>query len=149
MRRSLLNICAFLLVFSLCACSKIEEVDAKEVANQLFEYIEQGDYLSASALFCADEGDEKTLSEFLDETESEIGIDFQAGIQIEEYLDYHSAPDSYFGVTSGSFDIKAAIDGKEFVLYVGVLENEDAIECYQLIIYDEDKYYQFLCSHID
>ena len=35
-------------------------------------------------------------------------------------------------------------------MYVGVLENEDAIECFQLVvIYAENNVYQFLCDYID
>ena len=40
-----------LALFILSSCSKIEETNAKEVANQLFEHIENSDYPSASALF--------------------------------------------------------------------------------------------------
>ena len=133
----------------LSSCAKIEEAKAQEVVNQLFEYIEKGDYDSASALFCSNEDDGKTFSEFLDEVEIETGLDFQSNIEILEYSEYHSAPDSYFGVVCADFKVKAIVDGVEIMMYVGVLENEESIECYTLVIYTENNDYQFLCDYIN
>ena len=138
-----------LSLFMLSSCAKIEEPKAQEVVNQLFEYIEKGDYDSASALFCSNEDDGKTFSEFLDEVEIETGLDFQSNIEILEYSEYHSEPNSYFGVVCADFHIKAIVDGEEITMYVGVLENEDAIECCQLVIYAENNDYQFLCDYVD
>ena len=138
-----------LSLFMLSSCAKIEEAKAQEVVNQLFEYIEKGDYVSASALFCSNEDDGKTFSEFLDEIEIETGLDFQSNIEILEYSEYHSAPNSYFGVVCADFHIKAIVDGEEITMYVRVLENEDAIECCQLVIYAENNDYQFLCDYVD
>ncbi len=133
----------------LSSCAKIEEADAYKVVNQLFEYIEKGDYASASALFCANEDGGKTFSEFLDEVETEAELDLQSNIEILEYLEYYSAPNSYFGVVCADINLKAIIDGEEMMMNVGVLENEDSIECYQLIIYTTNNYYEFLCDYID
>ena len=143
---------AMLLIFALLvlsSCSKIEEANARGVANQLFEYIEKGDYTSASVLFCANEDDGKSFSEFLDEIEIEARLDFQSNIEILEYSEYYSSPNSYFGVVCANLNIKAIVDGKEMTMCVGVLESEDAIECYQLVIYTENNEYQFLCDYID
>ena len=136
-----------LAMFMLSSCSKIEETKAQTVANQLFEHIENGDYTSASALFCANEDDGKSFSEFLDEVEIETGLDFQSDIEILEYSEYHSAPDSYFGVVCADFKVKAIVDGVEIMMFVGVLENEESIECYTLVIYTENNDYQFLCDY--
>ena len=146
------KIILFVLILSLfvfSSCAKIEEPKAQEVANQLFEYIEKGDYSSASALFCANEDDGKSFSEYLDEVEIGTGLDFQSNIEILEYSEYHSASNSYFGVTCADFNVKAIVDGEEITMYVRVLENEDAIECCQLVIYAENNDYQFLCDYID
>ncbi len=130
--------------------SKIEKDDAMAVADQLFEYIEKGDYASASELFCANEDDDKSFSEFLDEVEIETGLDFQSNVEILEYSEYHSGPNSYFGVVSADFNVKAIVDGKEMTIHVGVLENEEKIECYQLVIYtDDNEYKEFSCHYID
>ena len=148
--KKLMTVVLILSLFMLSSCAKIEEAKAQEVVNQLFEYIEKGDYDSASALFCSNEDDGKTFSEFLDEVEIETGLDFQSNIEILEYSEYHSGPNSYFGVVSANFYIKAIVDGEEITMYVGVLENEDAIECFQLVvIYAENNVYQFLCDYID
>ena len=147
--KKLMFISLIFAILILSSCSKIEETDAKEVANQLFEHIENGDYSSASALFCANEDDGKSFSEFLDEVEIETGLDFQSDIEILEYSEYHSAPNSYFGVVCADFKVKAIVDGVEIMMFVGILENEDAIECCQLVIYAENNDYQFLCDYID
>ena len=147
--KKLMIVVLILSLFMLSSCAKIEEAKAQEVVNQLFEYIEKGDYDSASALFCAKEDGGKSFSEFLDEVEIETGLDFQSNIEILEYSEYHSAPNSYFGVVCADFHIKAIVDGEEITMYVGVLENEDAIECCQLVIYAENNDYQFLCDYID
>ena len=138
-----------LALFMLSSCAKIEEAKAQEVANQLFEYIEKGDYSSASALFCANEDDGKSFSEYLDEVEIGTGLDFQSNIEILEYSEYHSAPNSYFGVVCVDFNVKAIVDGEKMMMYIGVLKNEKSIECYQLVIYTENNDYQFLCDYID
>ena len=146
------KIILFVLILSLfvfSSCAKIEEPKAQEVANQLFEYIEKGDYSSASALFCANEDDGKSFSEYLDEVEIGTGLDFQSNIEILEYSEYHSAPNSYFGVVCADFNVKAIVDGEKMMMYIGVLKNEKSIECYQLVIYTENNDYQFLCDYID
>ena len=138
-----------LALFMLSSCAKIEEPKAQEVVNLLFEYIEKGDYASASALFCANEDDGKSFSEYLDEVEIETGLDFQSNIEILEYSEYHSASNSYFGVICADFNVEVIVDGKEMMINVGVLENEDSIECYLLVIHFENCDYQFLCDYID
>ena len=147
--KKLMFIALILALFMLSSCAKIEEAKAQEVVNQLFEYIEKGDYGSASVLFCAKEDGGKSFSEFLDEIEVETGLDFQSNIEILEYSEYHSAPDSYFGVICADFNVEAIVDGKEMMINVGVLENEDSIECYLLVIHFENCDYQFLCDYID
>jgi len=147
--KKLMTVVLILSLFMLSSCAKIEEAKAQEVVNQLFEYIKKGDYDSASALFCSNEDDGKTFSEFLDEVEIETGLDFQSNIEILEYSEYHSAPNSYFGVVCADFHIKAIVDGEEITMYVGVLENEESIECYTLVIYTENNDYQFLCDYIN
>ena len=147
--KKLMTVVLILSLFMLSSCAKIEEVKAQGVANQLFEHIENGDYTSASALFCAKEDGGKSFSEFLDEIEIETGLDFQSDIEILEYSEYHSAPNSYFGVVCADFHIKAIVDGVEIMMFVGVLENEESIECYTLVIYTENNDYQFLCDYID
>ena len=147
--KKLMTVVLILSSFMLFSCAKIEEAKAQEVVNQLFEYIEKGDYDSASALFCANEDDGKSFSEFLDEVEIETGLDFQSDIEILEYSEYHSAPNSYFGVVCADFKVKAIVDGVEIMMFVGVLENEESIECYTLVIYTENNDYQFLCDYIN
>lgn len=147
--KKLMFISLIFAILILSSCAKIEEAKAQEVANQLFEYIENGDYSSASALFCANEDDGKSFSEFLDEVEIETGLDFQSNIEILEYSEYQSAPNSYFDVVCAHFKVKAIVDGVEIMMFVGILENEDAIECFQLVIYAENNNYQFLCDYID
>ena len=147
--KKLMTVVLILSLFMLSSCAKIEEAKAQEVVNQLFEYIEKGDYDSASALFCANEDDGKSFSEFLDEVEIETILDFQSDIEILEYSEYHSAPDSYFGVVCADFKVKAIVDGVEIMMFVGVLENEESIECYTLVIYTENNDYQFLCDYIN
>ena len=147
--KKLMTVVLILSLFMLSSCAKIEEAKAQEVVNQLFEYIEKGDYVSASVLFCAKEDGGKSFSEFLDEIEIETGLDFQSNIEILEYSEYYSSPNSYFGVVCANLNIKAIVDGKEMTMCVGVLESEDAIECYQLVIYTENNEYQFLCDYID
>ena len=147
--KKLMTVVLILSLFMLSSCAKIEEAKAQEVANQLFEYIEKGDYDSASALFCSNEDDGKTFSEFLDEVEIETGLDFQSNIEILEYSEYHSAPNSYFGVVCADFKVKAIVDGVEIMMFVGVLENEESIECYTLVIYTENNDYRFLCDYIN
>ena len=149
MKKICFLLCLLFLLFSLSACARIDEADAKALVDELMEYIEQGDYDSAAALFCAKEADGKSFSEFLDEIEIETGLEFQSNIEIIEYSKYHSAPSSYWGVTCADFEMKAIVDGVEMMMYVGVLENEDAIECYQLVIYAENNHYQFLCDCVD
>ena len=147
--KKMILLALILALFMLSSCAEIEETSAQEVANQLFEYIENGDYTSASALFCANEDEGKSFSEFLDEAETETGLDFQSNIEILEYSEYHSEPNSYFGVVCADFNVKVIIDGKEMTVSVGVLENEDSIECYQFVIHTENKDHQFLCDYID
>ena len=147
--KKLMTVVLILSLFMLSSCAKIEEAKAQEVVNQLFEYIEKGDYDSASALFCSNEDDGKTFSEFLDEVEIETGLDFQSDIEILEYSEYNSAPNSYFGVVCADFKVKAIVDGVEIMMFVGVLENEESIECYTLVIYTENNDYQFLCDYIN
>ena len=147
--KKLMTIVLIFSLFMLSSCAKIEEAKVQEVVNQLFEHIENGDYTSASALFCANEDDGKSFSEFLDEVEIETGLDFQSDIEILEYSEYHSAPNSYFGVVCADFKVKAIVDGVEIMMFVGVLENEESIECYTLVIYTENNDYQFLCDYIN
>ncbi len=147
--KKLMFIALIFALFMLSSCAKIEEAKAQEVVNQLFEHVENGDYTSASALFCANEDDGKSFSEFLDEVEIETGLDFQTNIEILEYSEYHSASNSYFGVVCADFNVRAIIDGEEMMMYVGVLENNDSIECFQLVIHTQNNDYQFLCDYID
>jgi hypothetical protein len=147
--KKLMFIALILALFMLSSCAKIEEAKAQEVVNQLFEYIEKGDYDSASALFCSNEDDGKSFSEFLDEIEIETGLDFQSNIEILDYSEYHSAPNSYFGVVCADFKVKAIVGGEEIVINVGVLENEDSIDCFLFVIHIKNNDYQFLCHYID
>ena len=62
--KKLMTVVLILSLFMLPSCAKIEEAKAQEVVNQLFEYIEKGDYDSASALFCSNEDDEKLFLNF-------------------------------------------------------------------------------------
>ncbi len=144
--KKIMFIALILVLFMFSSCAKIEEAKAQEIANQLFEHIENDDYISASALFCSNEDDGKTFSEFLDEVEIATGLDFQSNIEILEYSEYHSAPNSYFGVVCANFKVKVIVGGEEMMMRVGVLENEDSIECCKLVIYTENNYYQFLCD---
>ena len=148
MKKIILIFLTFALIM-LSSCAKIEEDKAQEVANRLFEYVENGDYASATSLFCAKEDDGKSFSEFLDEVESKTGIDFQSSIEILEFSEYHSAQNSYYGVVCADFNVKAIVDWREITMSVGVLENEDSIECYMLVIYNENNEYQFLCDYIE
>lgn len=148
MRKSMF-IALFLVLFMLSSCAKIEVAKAQEVVNQLFEHVENGDYSSASALFCANEDGGKTFSEFLDEVEAETGLDFQSNIEIIGYSEYHSAPDSYFGVVCADFNVKAIVGEEEVMMRVGILEHDNSIECFQLTICTENNDYQFLCDYID
>ena len=147
--KKLMTVVLILSLFMLSSCAKIEKAKAQEVANQLFEHIENGDYTSASALFCSNEDSGKSFSEFLDEVEIETGLDFQSDIEILEYSEYHSAPNSYFGVVCADFKVKAIVDGVEIMMFVGVLENEESIECYTLVIYTENNDCRFLCDYIN
>ena len=62
--KKLMFISLIFAILILSSCAKVEEAKAQGVANQLFEHIENGDYTSASALFCANEDDGKSFSEF-------------------------------------------------------------------------------------
>ena len=59
--KKLMFISLIFAILILSSCAKIEEAKAQGVANQLFELIENGDYTSASALFCANEDDGKSF----------------------------------------------------------------------------------------
>ena len=142
-------LCILLILLSFSACSRIEETDAKEVANTLIEYIEQGDYDSATNLFCANEDDGKSFSDFLNEVETETGFDFQSNIKILGYSEYNSALNTYFGAVRADFNINVIIDGEEMMVQVGVLENEGALECYWFVICAPNSDYEFLCDYID
>ena len=69
--------------------------------------------------------------------------------QFPKEIILHSAQDSYYGVVSADFNVKAIVDGREITMSVGVLEYEDSIECYMLVIYNENNEYQFLCDYIE
>ena len=107
-----------LLTFS--SCSKVEETDAKDVAETLIAYIEQGDYDSAANLFCDDEDENgKTFPELLKEIEETSGLDFQSGIEIIEYTDFDSKYSGTYGTIPCAFlDFKTTIEDQ--IVIIGI-----------------------------
>lgn len=149
MRKICLALSVILVMLSFSACSKIEEHRAREIVEMLIGYMNVRDYDSAVGLFCSDNDEGKTFPAFLNETEKAAGLDFDAGITIDEYVSYESALNSYFGVACGDFEIKATIDDRAVVLKIGVLENEGQIECVSFGVYTEKSAYEFLCHYIE
>ena len=97
MKKLCFILCLLLILLSFSSCSKVEEADAKEVVENLIEHIEQGDYDSASAIFCDAEVEGKTFPELLDEIEESTGLDFQQGIEIVECTYYNSKYSGMYG----------------------------------------------------
>lgn len=141
-------LCLLLILSTFPSCSKVEEADAKQVAEALMEYIEQGDYDSASKLFCDDKDQEgKTFSELLNEFEETTGLDFQSGIEIIEFTNYYSKYSGIYGTLPCAFlDIKANIGDEIVIIDINMMKKEEKIECFFFNLEYKNELYQYVCA---
>lgn len=81
---------ALILIFVLSGCSDgIKEGEAKEQINLFFDAIEQEDYEAAEELLHPDR--QSSISELIIALEAGLGLDFQEGMEIDEYTGFSSA----------------------------------------------------------
>ena len=148
MKKLLIILCALLMLLSFSSCSEVERSDAEQVANNLIKYIEQGDYDSASDMFCEDaDVDGITLSELLNQFESATGLDLQSGIEIVEFTAYESKYSGSYGtVPCGFIDFQTTIDGEAVNIDVDMLKEDDEIKCYFFNLEYKDELYQYFCD---
>ena len=144
----ILLIVLLLLLLTFASCAKVEESKAKEVAEDLIEYIEQGDYASASDLFCEDKDETgKTFPELLNEIEKATGLSFQSKVEIVEYTDFTSKYSGIYGTIPCAFlDFIATIDGQRVNIAVDMMEKEDKLECFFFNLEYNNELYQFVCQ---
>ena len=141
-------IVAIFMIFTLSACSKVEEAEGKEVAEILIEYIEQGDYDSAANMFCEDKDEEgKSFSDLLNEFEETTGLDFQSGIEIVECTDYLSKYSGKYGTIPCAFlDFQATIDGQRVIIDIDMIKKENKIECFFFNLEYKNQLFQYVCG---
>ena len=148
MKKFFTMFCVSLMLLSFSACSKVEELDAENVAENLIEHIEQGDYDSAANLFCDNKDNEgKSFPELLNEFEETTGLDFQSGIEIVEYTNYESKYSGMYGTIPCAFlDIETIIDGKTVIIDIDMMKKENKIECFFFNLEYKDKLFQYVCD---
>lgn len=148
MKKYAYMLCVLLIVLSLSGCSRVEEADAKNVAENLIDHIEQGDYDSAVNLFCDNKDKEgKSFPEFLNEFEETTGLDFQAGIEIVEFTYYESKYSGMYGTIPCAFlDVQATVDGQTVIMDIDMMKKEDRIECFFFNLKYKEELFQYVCD---
>ena len=135
------------IVLSLVSCGKVDETNARKVVDEFFGYIEQGEYDAASEIFSAKYDYDKNFSQYMDEVERSIGIDFQSGIEILECTVNTNGPNSYYGLNCIDFDIQAVIGDRDVLLSIDILDNEGSLQICSFVVYEDalynSNYYQF------
>ena len=122
MKKLLSAICIFVLIFSLSACTYIEEEDAKLFVEEYLELLEEENYdeIELKSHFY-----ETDIVEGLKKLEDEANLDFQAGIEIIEYTGFKSQhSDSYYGKPICELTINTKIGGVYALMEVCVIDNE-------------------------
>ena len=147
MKKICFALCFLLMAFCLTSCGKVDEDDAKALADELLSYVEQGKYETASELFHRKYDGDKTFSRYLEEVEREFGLDFQSGIEISECQVDTNGPSSYYGLNCIDFDITAVISGKDVFIIIDILEDDEGLKVFGFCVSDgmtqESTYYQF------
>ena len=149
MRKISYLLCVLFILLSLSACSKVEKVDGKEVAETLIEYIELGDYDSAANMFCDDKDIEgKTFPDLLNEFEKTTGLDFQSGIEIVECTNYISKYSGMYGTIPCAFlEFQVTIDEQTVIIDIDMMKTEDKIECFFFNLEYKNELYQYVCDN--
>ena len=147
MKKIFFLIFVFLIALTLSSCSKINKNDAKNFAEDLIDYIEQGEYDFAAELFCNNIDNEgNTFPEFLDNAEKTMEIDFQSEITIVECIDYVSKYSGTHGTELCAFlDYNITIDGESANLYINLIDNNDVLQCFFFSLEYNDETYQYYC----
>ena len=137
----------FLIALTLSSCSKINKNDAINFTEDLIGYIEQGEYDFAAELFCNNIDNEgNTFSEFLDDAEKKMEIDFQSEITIVECIDYVSKYSGTYGTELCAFlDYNITIDGESANLSINLIDNNDVLQCFFFSLEYNDEIYQYYC----
>lgn len=147
MKKFVLMLSFFIILLSLASCSPINETDAQETVDTLIEYIEQGNYDSASAMVCGTDTEGMTFSEFLYGIEEATGLDFQAGIEIGKCISFESKRSGIYGTMFiACLDYQITIDGKSAVIYIDMKDNNGKLEVYFFNLDYEDEMYQYYCE---
>ena len=122
MKKILTVVCIFALVVSLYSCTYIGEEDAKPFVEEYLELLEEENYdeIKRRSYFYEDD----VVTGF-DKLEDEMNLDFQAGIDIIEYIDFKSRhSDSYYGMPICEITMKVNINGVDALIEVCVIDND-------------------------
>lgn len=119
-------------IFLLSSCSEgIQGSEAKAHINEFFDAIVDEDYSKAESLLHPERpGD---LKRFFDNIEDANSIDFQEGIEIEEYTGFSSA--LYDSTVKGStyeLTMKTTVGEKKFEFTIEIVKNEAGFGIYNL-----------------
>ena len=133
-KKSLLVILCLACMLSLLACSGgIKGEDAKATINAFFDAIAQEDYTAAEALLHPDRPAD--LEAYLTTVEADSGIDFQAGIVIEDYTGVSiSYYDSTVDGSTYELRMQTMVGTEEVDITIEVVKNDAGYGIYNLTI---------------
>ena len=142
MKRSLFLVCLLIAICLLCACTYIEESDAKALAEEYFSLLEAEKFdelISKSDLFIQD----RDLPKEFERLEAKTGLDFQSGIAIKEYTAFEAHhSDSYYGKPLCNLTMKAVVGETDTEIQLLILEHEGELKVCRIYIYLDDECYE-------
>lgn len=130
----LLGLFCLTLSISLISCGDgIDTDEAKAFINDFFEAVSADDFEKANTFLHPERpADIKT---FFEGVESETGIDFSSGIEIEKYSGFrYSYYDSSVGGSAYEVTIKASVGDKAIEFVVEIVKNDQGYGIYNFDI---------------
>ena len=129
-RNLFLAVISCFCIVSLVSCSGgIKGDEAKSFINDFFAVIVAEDYDKAEAFLHPDRpGD---LESFLLNVEKEVGIDFQAGVEIDRYIGFSSSfYDSLVGGSRYELTMSTNVGDKKAIFTIEIVKNENGYGIY-------------------
>lgn len=121
---------ALSMVLTLFGCGKgIKEDEAKAYANSFLEAIEEEDYETAESLLHPDKPG--SVSDLCMALEMGLGLDFQEGIEIKDYVELSSTLyDSTVSGSTYSLEMEASVSGVDLIISIQLVKNENGYGIY-------------------
>ena len=133
-RRTIIALIACLCCFSFASCGNgIKGSEAKTTINDFFAAVSVEDYEKAEGLLHPDRPAD--LKDFFTYAETEKGLDFQKGVEIEQYTGFSTA--LYDGSVGGStyeLTMQARIGDKQVEFKIELVKNKNGYGIYNFYL---------------